>query len=158
MCSSALSSVRRPSVTTGGCSRKSTVSGIAPCETAPASERCSSHASRYGTCPSCSRYPPLTAVALPPFEPLAQLLEEPARVGAVDQPVVVRQRDVHDRLDRDRVVAALVLDHPRPLDERVRAEDRGLRLADDRRPVEGAVAAGVRDRERPALHVVRQQL
>ena len=40
------SSVRRPSVTTGGCSRKSTVSGIAPCETAPASERCSSHASR----------------------------------------------------------------------------------------------------------------
>jgi len=33
------SSVRRPSVTTGGCSRKITVSGIAPCETAPASDR-----------------------------------------------------------------------------------------------------------------------
>ena len=35
----------------GGCSRKMTVSGIAPCETAPASERWSSNASPYGTRP-----------------------------------------------------------------------------------------------------------
>ena len=48
-----------------------------------------------------------------------------------------------------------VLDDPRALDERVGAEDRRLRLADDRRAVEGAVAAGVRDRERAALHLVR---
>ena len=45
-----------------------------------------------------------------------------------------------------------------PLDDRVRAEDRGLRLADHRRAVERAVAAGVRDRERAALHLVGQQL
>src|SRR3954452_11032714 len=142
MCSSA-PSARRPSVTTGGCSRKSTVSGMAPCETAPARERCSSQASMYGTCPSWSRYAPLAAVALPPFEPLAEILEEPSGVGTVDQAVVVRQRDVHDRLDRNRVVAAVVLDPPRPLDERVRPEDRRLRLADHGRAVEGAVAAGV---------------
>ena len=41
-------SVRRPSVTTGGCSRNTTVSGIAPCETAAASDRWRSQASPYG--------------------------------------------------------------------------------------------------------------
>ena len=50
MCSSP-SSVRRPGVTVGGCSSSRIVSGIAPCETAPASDRCSSHASLYGTSP-----------------------------------------------------------------------------------------------------------
>ena len=35
------------------------------------------------------------------------------------------------------VTAQFVLDHPRALDDRVRAEDRGLRLADHGRPVEG---------------------
>src|SRR5206468_12543574 len=122
MCSSAPSSVRRPSVTTGGCSSRSTVSGTAPCDTAPASARCRSQASRYGTCPSCSRYPPLAAVTLPVLEPLAQLLQEPARVGAVDEAVVVRERDVHQRPDRDHVLAERVLHDPRPLHERVGAE------------------------------------
>src|SRR6266496_1379990 len=157
-CSSAVSSARRPSVTTGGCSSSRIVSGIAPCETAPARERWRSHASRYGTRPSCCRYPPLAALSLPRLEPLAQLLEETAGVRAVDEAMVVCERDVHQRPDRDHVVAELVLDHPWPLDERVGAEDAGLRLADDRRAVEGAVAAGIRDRERAALHVVRQQL
>ena len=44
----------------------------------------------------------------------------------------------------------VVGDHPGPLDDRVGAEDAGLRLADHRRAVERAVAAGVRDRERAA--------
>ena len=72
--------------------------------------------------------------------------------------MVVREREVHDRPDRDHVLAELVLDDPRPLHDGVGAEDRGLRLADDRRAVERAVAAGVRDRERAALDVVGQQL
>src|SRR5437773_2655273 len=56
---------RRPSVTTGGCSRNSTVSGIAPCETAPASARCSSHACPYGVNPGmCITYAPLTPANL----------------------------------------------------------------------------------------------
>src|SRR5579864_3078925 len=123
-CSSALSSVRRPSVTTGGCSSRITVSGIAPCETAPASERCRSQASRYGTCPSSSRYAPL--LTFPVLEAFAEVAQEAARVGAVDEAMVVGERDVHDRLDRDRVVAVLVGHDPRALDERVRPEDRRL--------------------------------
>src|SRR4029450_13018459 len=58
MCSSTPESVRRPSVTTGGCSRNTTVSGIAPWETAPARARCSSKASPYGTSPRLMRYAP----------------------------------------------------------------------------------------------------
>src|SRR5439155_24617866 len=100
----------------------------------------------------------LLAVALPALEPLAQVTEEAPRKGSVDEAVVVRERDVHQRPDRDHVLAELVLDDPRPLDERVGAEDRGLWLADHRRAVEGAVAAGVRDRERAALDVVRHEL
>src|SRR5438876_9888565 len=140
-CSSAASSVRRPSVTTGGCSSSSTVSGIAPCETAPASDRCSSHASRYGTTPSCMTYSPLAAVVLPRFEPLAELFQEATGVGAVDEPVVVRERDVHQRPDRDHILAERVLHDPGPLDERIRAENAGLRLADHRSPVERPLAA-----------------
>ena len=44
------------------------------------------------------------------------------------------------------------------LDEGVGAEDRRLRLVDDRRSVEGPEAPGIRDRERAALDVVGQQL
>src|SRR2546423_11767942 len=113
-CSSA-SSVRRPSVTTGGCSSSTTVSGIAPCDTAPASDRCSSHASRYGTAPSCSTYPPLGAGSLPAFEALAELFEEAAGVGAVDKAVVGGERDVHQRADGDHGLAGGVLPDPRAL-------------------------------------------
>ena len=72
--------------------------------------------------------------------------------------MVVRQGQVHDRPDRDDVLAQLVLHDPRALHDCVGAEDRGLRLADDRRPVERPVAARVRDRERPALYFVGEQL
>src|SRR3954452_5972260 len=89
----------------------------------------------------------LAAVALPGFEPLAQLLQEPAGVRAVDETVVVRKRDVHQRTDRDDVLAERILDDPWSLDECVRPEDRRLRLADHGRPVEGSVATRIRDRE-----------
>jgi len=72
--------------------------------------------------------------------------------------MVVCERDVHDRLDRDRVVAVVVGHDPRPLHERVRPENGRLRLIDHRRAVECAVPARVRDGERAALHVVRQEL
>ena len=72
--------------------------------------------------------------------------------------MVVREREVHDRPDRDHVLAEFVLNDPRTLHDRVGAEDRGLWLADDRRPVERAVAARIRDRERPAGDVVRCEL
>src|ERR1700747_1785655 len=95
---------------------------------------------------------------VPGLEALSQVAQEAAGEGSVDEPVVVRERQVHDRADRDHILAPVVLDHPRSLDARVGAEDRGLRLADYRRAVEGAVAAGIRDRERAALDLVRRQL
>src|SRR5512132_2807103 len=87
----------------------------------------------------------------PALELLAQVAEEASGERPVDQAVVVRQGEVHHRSDRNHVLAELVLDDPRALDDRVRTQDRRLRLADDRGTVERAVAAGVRDRERPAL-------
>src|SRR5437763_15508750 len=94
---------------------------------------------------------------VPRFELLAYVAQEPTRERAIHEPVIVREREVHDRADRDHVLAALVLDNPGPLDDGVRAQDRGLRLADDRRPVEGAVAARIRGRERAARDVARQE-
>src|SRR5215211_6355280 len=95
---------------------------------------------------------------VPALELFAQVAQESSGERTVDEPVVVREREVHDRPDRDHVLALLVLDDPRPLYDRVRPENRRLRLADHRRPVERPVAAGVRDREGPALDVVREQL
>src|SRR2546423_15674297 len=66
------------------------------------------------------------------FEVLTQLFHELRRVRAVDQPVVVREAEVHHRPDRDHVLAALVLNPDRSLAERLAVEDRDLRLADDR--------------------------
>src|SRR5438045_1355037 len=60
-------------------------------------------------------------VLAPGLEALAEIAQEAPGQRAVDQTVVVRERQVHDRPDRDRVVAELVLDDPRPLHECVRA-------------------------------------
>src|SRR3954451_4851728 len=100
----------------------------------------------------------LVAVFAPGLELLAQVAQESAGERAVHEAMVVRERQVHDRADREHVFPELVLDDPRPLDDRVRTEDRGMRLADHRRAVEGAVAARVRDREGAALHLVRKEL
>src|SRR5215213_5735324 len=100
----------------------------------------------------------LVVTFAPVLELLAERGEEAAGEGTVDETVVVRERDVHDRPNPDHVLAELVRHDPRPLDERIGAEDPGLRLADHRRAVEGAVAAGIRDREGAALDVVRHQL
>src|SRR5205085_9823774 len=118
-------------------------------------------ASRYGTNPrfrTCARITRLVGGFVPSLQLLAQVVEEATGEGAVDETVVVRQRQVHDRPDRYHVLAAIVLDHPWALDDRVGAEDRSLRLADHRRAVERAVAAGIRDREGAALDLLGRQL
>src|SRR5665647_2029092 len=48
--------------------------------------------------------------------------QEPRGLGAVDQPVVVRQRQVHHVADRDDLSELVVIDHHRPLDQRTGAE------------------------------------
>src|SRR5512141_2925814 len=83
----------------------------------------------------------LVGAFFPGLELVAEIPEEAARQRPVDEAVVVRQRQVHDRPDRDHVLAELVLDDPGTLHDGVGPEDRRLRLADHRRPVEGAVAA-----------------
>ena len=58
--------------------------------------------------------------------------DEAAGVGAVDEPVVVGQRQVADRPDRDDVVAVRSVTTFGSLDDRAGAQDRDLRLDDDR--------------------------
>ncbi|GBE59745.1 RNA pseudouridine synthase superfamily protein [Babesia ovata] len=74
--------------------------------------------------------------------------EELHRLAAVDQPVVVREREVHNGADRHGVVA-----HHAALDYRVHAQDGGLRRVDDRRAEDAAVHATVGNRECTAGHV-----
>src|SRR5687768_5956211 len=93
------SSVRRPVVTVGGCSSRRIVSG-APSATAAATERCSSHASLYGTRPRFMTYAALVVRLSPALELGAQVAQEAARERAVDEAVVVREGQVHDRADR----------------------------------------------------------
>ena len=73
--------------------------------------------------------------------------------GAVDQPVVEAERQVRHRPDRDRIV-----DDHRPLFDRADAENRHLRLVDDRHPELRAELSGVGDRERAAVHFLGLEL
>src|SRR5690242_132298 len=49
---------------------------------------------------------------VPALELLAQVAQEAARERTVHEPVVVRERQVHDRPDRDHVFAEVVLHDP----------------------------------------------
>src|SRR6185436_3550849 len=80
-------------------------------------------------------------------------LQEASRVSAVDQPVVVAERQVAHRPDGDHVVYD---DHT--LVHRADAKNRHLRLADDRQTEQRAENAWVRDRERAALDFFRLEL
>src|ERR671910_845139 len=111
--------------------------------------------------PSCPRAPasdPQVALELPTLEPLLDRREESGGIRAVDEPVVVRQREVRHRADRDAVGTRLVGDDDGPLDDRARAEDADLWLVDDRRVEQGPAAAGVGQRERPAGELVWHDL
>ena len=68
----------------------------------------------------------------PVLEPGLDRAEEPRSVRPVDQPVVVGQREVAHRADRDRLAEVRVVDDDRALDDRPGAEDADLRLVDDR--------------------------
>ena len=61
------------------------------------------------------------------LEVLLDAGQELGREFAVDHPVIPRHREVDHRADRDRVV-----DHDRPLLDRVERQDPGVRLVDDR--------------------------
>src|SRR5579875_2087818 len=94
----------------------------------------------------------------PFFQPGFDRGEVPGRVGAVDQPVVVGQRQVHHGTHRDHLAQGGVIDHDRPLHHRPGAEDRDLRLVDDGGVEQRAATAGVGQRERAAGQLVRAYL
>ena len=66
------------------------------------------------------------------LEPLLDGAEEARGVRAVDDAVVVGERQVDHRADRDRLATVGVLDDDRTLDDRTGAEDGDLRHVDDR--------------------------
>src|SRR5438445_12643123 len=70
--------------------------------------------------------------------------------------MIERQREEAHRPDGDEVAVVRLDDH-RTLLHAADAENRDLRLIDDGRPEKSAEDAGVRDRERPALHVFGTQ-
>ena len=81
--------------------------------------------------------------------------EEPGGVRAVDEPVVVGQRQVDHGPDRDHLAERRVLNDDGALDHAADAEDADLRQVDDRRVEQRAAAAGVGQRERAAGQLVR---
>ena len=72
---------------------------------------------------------------------------------AVDEPMVVAERQIRHRPNRDRIV-----DDDRALLDRADAENRHLRLVDDRHAELRAELAGVGDGERAAVHFFRLEL
>ena len=91
---------------------------------------------------------PSSASKRPVLETLLDGREEATGIGAVDDAVVVGEREVGHAAHRDALAAPVVGHDDRTLDDGADAQDRDLRLVDDRRVEQRAVAAEVRDRER----------
>ena len=83
------------------------------------------------------------------FHQLLDPHEEEHGLLAVNQPVVVGERQIHHRADRD-----LILDNDRAFDDIVHPKDTALRRIEDRRRKERAVSASVGDRKRATREVV----
>jgi hypothetical protein len=99
-----------------------------------------------------------SAVPISPDPPCLEGAEEPGGVRPVDDAVVVGEREVHHRPDRDRLPHLGVGDDDRALHDGTRAQDGDLRLVDDRRVEQRAAAAGVRQGERATGEFVRADL
>ena len=80
-------------------------------------------------------------------------LQEQHCVLAVEQPVVVGEREVHHGPGDDLIAP----DHW-PVDDRVHSEDGALRRVDDRSAHQRAESAAVGDGESAALHVLQRDL
>src|SRR5690606_30241853 len=87
------------------------------------------------------------------FDHLLHRHQETDCFAAVDDPVVVREGDVHHRTDLD-----LPVHHDRTLDNVVHAEDADLRCVEDRRGEHRPVNTPVGDREAATLKLIEGQL
>src|SRR6202034_3562102 len=88
------------------------------------------------------------------FETMSDGGQEPSGVGAVDQPVVVGQREIADGPHSDRFVAGVVDDDTGSFDDGPGAQHRSLRRYQDGSVHQRALAADVGDGERPAGQLV----
>src|SRR5689334_7005724 len=101
---------------------------------------------RRGAAPPCLsvrsdwREPRLEPSLFEVLEPFLHECEKPSPLGAIDQPVIVAERQVAHRPDRDRIV-----DDDGALLDRADTENRDLWLVDERQPVERAKDAWVGD-------------
>ena len=105
-----------------------------------------------------SGYSPRSASNAPSSRRFFTVTEEAGGVRAVDEPVVVGQRQVDHGADRDDLAERRVLDDHGALDHAADAEDADLRQVDDRGVEQRAAAAGVGQRERAAGQLVRANL
>src|SRR5437879_13048338 len=84
----------------------------------------------------------------PLLDPALHVVEEPRRRQPVDDPVVEGHREIHHPPDHDRIV-----DYDGALLDGFGAEDRGLRLVDDRLTGDRSKGSWVVEREGSALDV-----
>jgi hypothetical protein len=90
----------------------------------------------------------------PGFQILFDLGHELVGDCAVDEAVVVAEREVNDGADSDGITAVFIGDHHRLLGNAANAHDGGVRLVDDGQTKDGAELAGVGDGEGGSFDVV----
>src|ERR1041385_4010830 len=93
----------------------------------------------------------LPDVFVPTFQVLLHLCHELIGDGAIDDAMVVAERDVQDGADGDVVGALGIGEHHRLFGDAAHAEDGDVRLVDDRQSEHRAELAGVGDGERRSL-------
>src|SRR4051812_44774983 len=86
------------------------------------------------------------------LEVLLEVCKELVSVGAIDDPMIEREREIGARADGDRIFAVRAGDHLGTFLDRSEAQDRGGAQWNDRRAHERAEHTGVGDGERRALH------
>src|SRR5450755_734508 len=100
----------------------------------------------------------LQQLFVPVLEELLDFDHELVGHRAIDDAMVVADAEVHHGANGDRIVAVLVGEHYRLLDDSADAQDRNLRLVDDRHAELGAEDSRVGDGERATLHLVGLEL
>ena len=77
--------------------------------------------------------------------------------GAIDDAVIVAQREMDDGTDRDGIRAVFVGDDHRLFGDAADSQDRDVRLIDDGQAKDGAQLSGIGDGEGCALDVGRHE-
>jgi len=100
----------------------------------------------------------LSDLFAPGFEILLHQRHELVCNGAVDEAVVVAEREVNDRADGNGVGAVIVGDHHGLLGNSAGPHDGGVRLVDDRQAKDSAELAGIGDGESGTFNVLGLEL